>query len=239
MDDSPDHFMYLGDVYQNGTDEEFRKNYEPNFGAIKEITWPICGNHCWGQGRGSCEGWKKYWNGLPNWYSPGIIEGWLVLMLDSELECHQGTPQWQFVYEQVETWNGPIIACIHHPRWSAGTNKDHGDQPQVEPLYDLMSKRPCLVLSGHDHNLQVMKLQGKMQQLVVGSGGHELHRINKNDPRLQWGTHKHFGAVRMQLTGDHCDFAFHTEKGLPIYRSRFNRDGSTGEFGDGNWKKVF
>lgn len=225
--DRPSHLLFLGDVYEHGTDEEFQSNYEPIWGELKDITWPVLGNHCWGQNRMDCSGWKRYW-GMQNYYSPGLVEGWLMMMLDSNMDCSEGSPQWEFVRDHVESWDGPMIVCLHHPRWSAGTKALHGDQKQVAPLYDLLAKRSCLILSGHDHNLQSFKPHGKLKQLVVGSGGHDLHPINRNDLRVEWSSHRYFGGLRMELSPDHCDYAFHSHEGKILHRGRWNREGHEG-----------
>ena len=228
--DSPDHFMYLGDVYESGLESEFEIGYEPNFGSLKDITWPICGNHCWGHDRKSCEGWKAYWDDHPNWYNAGTVAGWMILMLDSEMDCHEGSDQWKFVLAEITAWEGPVICGIHRPRWSAGKDKIvHGDQPQLQDIYDLLSRRSCLVLSGHEHNLQSIKQHGKVRQLIVGAGGHPMaHPIDRGDPRLEWGTDKHYGAVKISVSAGHCIYEFIGVKGDTLHRGQWNHNGSSG-----------
>ncbi len=34
----PDRFLYLGDVYETGTAQEFRRWYHPRFGRLARIT---------------------------------------------------------------------------------------------------------------------------------------------------------------------------------------------------------
>ena len=56
--DEPDRFLYLGDVYETGSAEEFRRNFAGVYGALAEITAPTPGNHEWGRRR---EGYYPYW----------------------------------------------------------------------------------------------------------------------------------------------------------------------------------
>lgn len=43
----PDRLLYLGDVYERGTHEEWDEHYEPAFGRFASITAPTPGNHEW------------------------------------------------------------------------------------------------------------------------------------------------------------------------------------------------
>ena len=50
--------LYLGDVYDSGTAEEFDSNYRPAYGRFDKITAPTPGNHDWPQHE---EGYDPYW----------------------------------------------------------------------------------------------------------------------------------------------------------------------------------
>jgi hypothetical protein len=53
-----DHLLYLGDVYETGTRDEFATNYGSSFGRFKSVTFPTPGNHEWGK---RAEGYDPYW----------------------------------------------------------------------------------------------------------------------------------------------------------------------------------
>lgn len=42
-----DRFLYLGDVYDEGTAEEYEANYAPVYGHLDAVTSPVVGNHEW------------------------------------------------------------------------------------------------------------------------------------------------------------------------------------------------
>jgi hypothetical protein len=55
----PDHFLYLGDVYEAGTRGEFKRNYRSVYRRLHRITAPTPGNHEWPN---ADEGYKPYWH---------------------------------------------------------------------------------------------------------------------------------------------------------------------------------
>ena len=78
-------FLYLGDVYDDGTSEEFERNYRSVYGRLDRVAAPTPGNHEWPNAE---EGYKPYWRGakgrtLPSYYS-FRAGGWELLSLNSE-----------------------------------------------------------------------------------------------------------------------------------------------------------
>lgn len=53
----PVRFLYLGDVYEGGSAQEFRANYAAIYGPLKDITLPTPGNHDWPR---HAEGYDSY-----------------------------------------------------------------------------------------------------------------------------------------------------------------------------------
>jgi hypothetical protein len=88
------------------------------------------------------------------------------------------------------------IAFWHRPRFSAGT---HGDQPDVDPLWQALAGRAALVLNGHDHDMQELRIQDGVRELITGAGGNARYAIDQSDPRLAWGTDRTDGALRLRL----------------------------------------
>jgi len=89
-----DRFLYLGDVYDRGTAEEFRRNYAPVYGRLAAKTSPTPGNHDWPNHR---EGYGAYWARVhgrrpPPYYSFSLA-GWRILSLNSEAPHGAGSRQ--------------------------------------------------------------------------------------------------------------------------------------------------
>ena len=54
----PDRVLYLGDVYDEGTREDFERNYKPAFGRFDSIAAPTPVNLDWPR---HAEGYDPYW----------------------------------------------------------------------------------------------------------------------------------------------------------------------------------
>ena len=80
---NPNLFLYLGDVYEDGTIAEFYNWYGTggtNFNSLYSITDPTIGNH---EYTGSqAPGYFDYWNNVPNYYSFST-GGWHFISLNS------------------------------------------------------------------------------------------------------------------------------------------------------------
>src|SRR3954465_10649311 len=57
----PARFLYLGDVYPNGSARDFVRAYAPTFGRLAGLTAPTPGNHDWGAAR---SGYFPYWRSV-------------------------------------------------------------------------------------------------------------------------------------------------------------------------------
>jgi hypothetical protein len=80
---NPNLFVYLGDVYENGSTSEFYNwygNSGSNFSAFLGITDPTIGNHEYTGS--SAAGYFDYWNNIPNYYSYNA-GGWHFISLNS------------------------------------------------------------------------------------------------------------------------------------------------------------
>jgi len=205
-----DHFIYLGDVYETGTADEFATRYHPSFGRFKSKSSPTVGNHEW-ENRGV--GYDPYW-GLFAPQQPGgghyysfDFGGWHFISLNTEEPTDAGSAQLAWLRGDLAANSGECtIAFMHKARYSASF---YQDDPAFEPIWsELVGARAIGVLSGHDHNYQRFKPNRGLVQFVVGSGGRELRPVNFFDPDLAAYNDTAFGALRMTLTPSRLDFAF-------------------------------
>jgi hypothetical protein len=207
----PDTFLYLGDVYEHGTAQEFMLGYEPVYGRLKSITYPTPGNHEWDN---RAAGYDPYWGprfASPHYYSFDL-GGWHVISLNSEEAYDPGSAQVGWLRSDLSERHGNCtIAFWHRPRYSAGTN--HGDEGSLATFWDLLAGRASIVLTGHDHDYQRLRPIDGITSFVVGTGGHGHTPINASDPRLIAYDATTYGALRLQLTGDHADYAFFSDAG--------------------------
>ena len=208
----PDRFLYLGDVYESGTAEEFRE-FDSLIGTLRGATAPTPGNHDWPN---YDEGYGPYWGRAagrprPDHYSFRMA-GWQFISLNSEA-VDSGQERW--LRRRLAGGGNCRIAFYHRPRFSAGS---HGDQSQVEPFWQALRGRARLVLNAHDHNMQQLRPQAGVTELIAGAGGHSLYALDEGDPRLAWGNDSDWGALRLRLRPGRAAFAFVGIDGRVLHR---------------------
>jgi predicted phosphodiesterase len=202
-----DLLLYLGDVYESGTAEEWEERYDPAFGDFKEVTKPTPGNHDW---RNYSSGYDRYWGSaaVPDGrhYYSFDHRGWHFVSLNSEERIGRGSPQLRWLREDLAGRRGDCtIAFLHRPRYSAGL---HPDSRRLEPMWRALRGRAVAVLSGHDHNYQRFRPVNGIVQFVVGSGGRHRYDVDESDPRLDAENDDRFGALRLRIAGQAAHYAF-------------------------------
>lgn len=207
--------LYLGDVYEDGTLEEFEINYEPIFGRFASLTEPTPGNHDWPL---HAEGYDPYWSAVngrdqPSYYSFELA-GWEVISLNSEEEHGPESPQVEWLRGQLDEPGTCRLAFWHRPRYTAGTT--HGDLPGIEPFWEELRGKATLIVNGHDHNMQRLESIDGITTLISGAGGHEHYPLDVEDPRLEFGNATDYGALRMEMRPGSVDFEFIAQDGRTL-----------------------
>ena len=213
----PDLFLYLGDVYETGTPEQFRRGYDALYGRIARRTAPTPGNHEYGN---RAEGYDPYWRSklggpVPPYYAVRTA-GWTLLSLNSEDAHDPASAQAAWLALRLSAPGTCRIAFWHRPRFSAGT---HGDQADVAPLWDALGGRAVLALGGHDHASQRFRAVDGVTQIVAGAGGHSSYPL-RPDRRLAFGDTGTPAALRMVLAPGVADLSFRRADGTVIDRTR-------------------
>jgi hypothetical protein len=203
----PDRVLYLGDVYDDGSPADFRQHFAPVYGNLARIMAPTPGNHDWPRHR---EGYDRYWAKILRRPVPAFyafrLGGWQLLSLNSEAPLGPGSAQLRWLHRQLRGPGDCRLAFWHQPRYSDGTR--HGDEPDVQPLWDALRGRARLVLNGHEHNMQRFKPVDGITQLVSGAGGHGLYPLRRPFSRLAFGDDSHYGALRLRLRRGRAAYAF-------------------------------
>ena len=210
-----DRVLYLGDVYGagllnalrgDGSLTDFRKRYDPVYGAFADRTAPTPGNHEWPR---RDDGYDRYWAEVygkpPPAYYEFRVAGWHLLSLNSQAPHGARSAQVRWLRSRVREPGTCRLAFWHRPRYSAGK---YGDHPDVEPLWHALRGRAKIVVNGHDHNMQRWKPVGGIAQYVSGAGGRSLYLIRRRDPRLAYGTGSAYGALRIELRPGRARLAF-------------------------------
>jgi acid phosphatase type 7 len=216
--DSPDAFLYLGDVYPGGTAEDYARNYDPVYGRLAAITWPTAGNHEWWSRR---EGYYPYWrrHGRPArpWYRFSL-GGWELLSLNSQASHSPGSTQLRWLGRVLDSGEGRCrLAFWHRPRFSS--DSVHGDAPDVAPLWNALRGHARLVLNGHGHALLRYRRRNGLTQYVAGAGGRVRYRV-RPDSRMAFGRGDRTGALRIELSPGAATLEFRAVNGELLDRSR-------------------
>ena len=196
----PARLLYLGDVYETGTAEEFEA-YDALYGRLASVTAPTPGNHDWPS---HAEGYDPYWAAqkgrTPPVHYSFRLAGWEIISLNSQIFGDAEDEQASWLRRKVAGPGNCRLAFWHEPRYSAGTKEGGGDEPTVDPLWSAVEGRAALVVNAHDHNMQRMKPRGGTVEVISGAGGHGFpYPVDPADERLAFADDEHDGALRIRL----------------------------------------
>ncbi len=225
---NPNLFLYLGDVYQNGSKTEFNNWYgiSSNFGRFRAITDPTIGNHEYLTP--DAAGYFNYWNNIPDYYSFNA-GGWHFISLNSNLAKlgaagRAGQVQW-LQQDLAANAQACTIVYYHHPLFNIGPE---GPTTALSSIWSLLAQYGVsIVLNGHDHDYQRwMPLDGSGQpvasgvtEFVIGSAGHGIQKIKNTDNRVAYSNDNNpaaFGVLVLQLTQGSASFSYQSTNGTAL-----------------------
>jgi hypothetical protein len=186
-----DAVLALGDLqYGASSLSDFQKAYDPSWGRVKAVTFPILGNHE-GTTPDSGQGYCAYFGATGHCNANGTQAGagfysfnigaWHVVMLNSNCVaaggCDAGSAQYRWLASDLAA--NPrtcTLAAWHHPRWTSD-----GPSEFMQPIWELLyADGADLVLSGHVHYYErfapmdasgAVNAADGMRSFVVGTGG--------------------------------------------------------------------
>ena len=207
--DDPAHVIYLGDVYDTGTPEEFR-TFADVYSQLVKRMWPTPGNHEWAN---HARGYDPFWR-LPHHYERRA-GGWTLLSANSETP--EDREQLRWLADRANGGGTCRIAFWHSPRFNAGRHRN--EEIEVDALWDAVAGRAAIVLSGHDHNLQRFHPVDGTTQYIAGAGGRGHHDVREDDSRLAFSDDATDGALRITLGRRSADLQFIAADGTVLDRS--------------------
>jgi hypothetical protein len=213
-----DRLLYLGDVYESGTAQEFEVNYRPLYGRVGAVTAPTIGNHEWPN---IATGYVPYWTAVRGTPPPlryaFAASGWQLISLNSNLPSDAQQEAWLGrEIRSTPRYGDCRIAFMHHPRYSAGL---HGDLDGLQGIFDELRGQARILLAGHDHDMQRLHPTDGITQYIDGAGGAQLYPVNPDDPRLAFFDDSHHGALRVALRPGRAVLSFIAADGSPLDRS--------------------
>jgi hypothetical protein len=226
--------MYLGDVYQRGSEEEFLNFYNPIFGQLSHITAATPGNHEYKQ-YPTAAPYFWYWN-YPNsgptqpngggQYYSFNAGGWHIISLDanilpSNLADFTSTPQGQWLINDLKTHPNSQYKCTlafwHQERFSDISLR----LPSTSVFWNqLYAANADIIVNAHAHTYerwrplnpagQIDPLRG-IRQFVVGTGGNVLaQNWQTQDSRSAFRTNTNWGALKLTLYPGFAQYAYYS-----------------------------
>src|SRR6266550_1495810 len=230
---SPNLFLYLGDVYEQGSYEEFDNWYDPSWGPMRGVTNPVPGDQEVYYGVG---GYTWYWNNLLPYYSYDVA-GWHFIALTQcawssrsfppNGQCGASSPQLTWLNNDLAAHPGACtIAYWHEPRFALdGSGGSTVEQSLWGPL---ANSHATMAVNADRHNYErwtAMDANGTasatgMAEFVVGTGNHNWEPIVGSDSRTLKTIVNTPGALKLSLTTTTAGFQF------------IGTDGAVGDLGN-------
>ena len=212
-------------AYPKGTEADFARCYDPDWGKFKDRTKPSPGNHEYETPGAS--GYFNYFGAAAGDPDKGYysydLGSWHVISLNSNCSfvaggCGVGSLQEQWLKADLAAHsNTCTLAYWHHPRFSSGV---HGDDASVAPFWDALYLAGAdVVLNGHDHDYERFAPQNPsgqadpalgISEFVVGTGGAELRNFSGIKPNSVAQVEQKNGVIKMTLRPDGYDWQFLT-----------------------------
>jgi len=205
-----DWFVPLGDVqYETGSYADFIDVYDKAFGAVRQVTRPVAGNHEYitSGARGYFRYFKKK-AGNPDrpWRAFKAAPEWKVLLLDSNCEyvggCGRQSRQGRWIKRELRSTSADcIIAAWHHPLQTSGEYAGSADsRGRARKLWRLVDDGGAdIVLNGHDHIYERFAKRGGIQEFVVGTGGKNHYDITTKAPGSRKRIGDRYGVLRLTM----------------------------------------
>jgi hypothetical protein len=218
---SPNLFLYLGDVYEMGTYEEFYNAYDPSWGPMRSVTNAVTGDQEIYYG---LQGYNWYWNNPQPYYSYDAA-GWHFIALTAcaysdrsyppDGLCRGSSAELTWLNNDLAGHAGACtIAYWHDPRYALdGTGGSTVEQALWAPL---ANSHATAAINADRHNYErwtAMDANGTasatgMAEFVVGTGNHNWEPITGSDARVMRTIANTPGALKLSLTATTAGFQF-------------------------------
>jgi hypothetical protein len=221
-DADPDAVFTTGDnAYPDGSLSDYEKNYDPTWGAFRDRTHPVPGNHDYhsdgAQGYVDYFGADKVTNSVDGglYYAWDVGNGWRAYALNSEISTTGAQLTW-LRDDLAAHPSDHYILYTHSPRYTSGTT--HPPSDAICPLWDELAATGNLeiVLAGHNHQYErfaPMDCDGRAdpdaaRSFVIGSGGGSLYGFGAVESGSEFRNNTDLGVLSLVLHDDSYEWEF-------------------------------
>lgn len=227
----PDAVLATGDLqYQVGALSAFQESYDKTWGAFKDITYPVPGNHEYATPEAA--GYYDYFGERAGEKGKGYytykIGDWQIIALNSEVDISAKSNQLFWLQQVLDTYKSPCtLAYWHKPRFSTGGHPNDATYDAVWRL--LYSHGVDIVANGHSHGYERFAPQdpdGKLDtekgivQFVSGMGGRSSQNLAEPVPNLATRQNHTFGVLKLSLYPNAAHYEFVPIPGQQTFSDR-------------------
>lgn len=225
---NPDAVLTAGDnQYPAGALANFQQGYDKSWGAFKDITYPVPGNHDYGTA--AAAGYFDYFGSRAGETGKGYytykIGDWRIIALNSEIDISAKSDQLFWLGQVLQTYKSPCtLAYWHKPRFSSGW---HASDPAYDAVWRMLYANGVdIVVNGHSHAYERFLPQNPdgaydqargMTEFVSGMGGEESEQLREPLPNLATRQNHAFGVLKLVLYPASAAYEFRSVPGQQTF----------------------
>ena len=218
---APDGVIALGDLqYEAAGYSDLTSFYGTTWGAFKNITYPVRGNHEYITS--GAAGYVEYFGEMSPSYWTTDAGGWRIIAVDSWCQgqlysgCAADAAQSQWLARELQRarTDGKCAAVMmHHPFVSSGKFAT----PSVRHLWEAsVTNGADLVMTAHDHHYErfgpldatgAPAVNGT-PMIITGLGGAQVYPLDAPVPGSQYMLNSDHGVVQLTLTPTSFSWGF-------------------------------
>ena len=218
---APDGVIALGDLqYEGASISDLTNFYGPTWGAFKNITYPVRGNHEYITS--GAAGYVEYFGDVSASYWTSDAGGWRIIAVDSWCQgqlyagCSATSAQttWLVAELQRARAEGKCAAVMmHHPFVSSGRYATASARYLWEAS---VANGADLVMTAHDHHYERFEpldatgapAAGGVPMIISGLGGAQVYPLGTAVPGSQYMLNSDHGVVQVTFTPTSYSWGF-------------------------------
>jgi len=216
-------------AYPVGSSDDFRNCYETSWGPFKSRTYPVPGNHEYGQ-PGALPYFQYFGDragegGFRTGYYSYNLGNWHVVALNSPLQASGGIDQMMWLKDDLANTKARCTLAIwHYPVFTSGPSNGSPESRVMREAWQVLFDAGAdLIVNGHDHLYERFAPQGPdgrrndaggITEIIAGTGGAPLYSFSGTTPNSAAQMRAH-GLLKLTLQSTSFDSVFLPVGGAP------------------------